>query len=74
MMDGNESAAWGKKVCRAQVIPAYPITPQTDLINHIATLIAEGHMKLEYLKVMLKSKQKPVEEYLKLHNRFSTSQ
>jgi len=51
MMDGNESAAWGAKVCRAQVIPAYPITPQTDLISHIATLIAEGHMKAEYLKV-----------------------
>jgi pyruvate/2-oxoacid:ferredoxin oxidoreductase alpha subunit len=51
MMEGNEAAAWGAKLSRAEVIPAYPITPQTELISHIATLIAEGVMKAEYIKV-----------------------
>ncbi|MCW4049566.1 MAG: pyruvate ferredoxin oxidoreductase [Candidatus Bathyarchaeota archaeon] len=51
MMDGNEAAAWGAKLARAEVVPAYPITPQTELISHIATFIAEGKMKAEYIKV-----------------------
>ena len=51
MMEGNEAAAWGAKLSKAEVIPAYPITPQTELISHIATLISEGHMDAEYIKV-----------------------
>jgi pyruvate/2-oxoacid:ferredoxin oxidoreductase alpha subunit len=51
MMEGNEAAAWGANIARAEVIPAYPITPQTELISHIATLINEGKMKAEYIKV-----------------------
>ena len=51
MMEGNEAAAWGAKISRAEVVPAYPITPQTELISKIATLIAEGKMKTEYIKV-----------------------
>jgi len=51
MMDGNEAAAWGAKLSRAEVIPAYPITPQTELISQIATLISEGIMEAEYIKV-----------------------
>ncbi len=51
MMEGNEAAAWGAKLSRAEVVPAYPITPQTELISNIASLIAEGIMKAEYIKV-----------------------
>ena len=51
MMEGNEAAAWGALRARADVVPAYPITPQTELISHIATLIEEGKMKAEYIKV-----------------------
>ena len=51
MMEGNEAAAWGANLARAQVIPAYPITPQTELISNIATLIDEGKMRAEYIKV-----------------------
>lgn len=51
MMEGNEAAAWGAKLARVEVVPAYPITPQTELISNIATLIAEGLMETEYLKI-----------------------
>ncbi len=51
MMEGNEAAAWGAKLSRVEVIPAYPITPQTELISNIASMIAEGKMKAEYIKV-----------------------
>ena len=51
MMDGNEAAAWGAKLSRVDVIPAYPITPQTELISNIATMIANGDMNAQYIKV-----------------------
>ena len=51
MMEGNEAAAYGAMISRAEVVPAYPITPQTELISHIATLISQGKMKAEYIKV-----------------------
>ena len=51
MMDGNEAAAWGAKLSRVEVVPAYPITPQTELISHIASMIARGEMVTQYIKV-----------------------
>lgn len=51
MMDGNEAAAWAVKLSRVEVIPAYPITPQTELISHIASMIAKREMKAQYIKV-----------------------
>jgi 2-oxoisovalerate ferredoxin oxidoreductase alpha subunit len=51
MMEGNEAAAYGAMLARVQVVPAYPITPQTELISFIAQFIAEGKMKAEYIKV-----------------------
>jgi len=51
MMEGNEAAAWAAKLSRVEVIPAYPITPQTELISHIASMIARGEMKAQYIKV-----------------------
>lgn len=51
MMDGNEAAAWAVKLSRVEVIPAYPITPQTELISHIASMIARGEMEAQYIKV-----------------------
>lgn len=51
MMEGNEAAAYGAKLSRAEVIPAYPITPQTEVISTIASLIANGEMKAQYIKV-----------------------
>jgi pyruvate ferredoxin oxidoreductase alpha subunit len=51
MMEGNEAAAWGARLSRADVIPAYPITPQTEVISHLASFIAEGKMDAKYIKV-----------------------
>lgn len=51
MLEGNEAAAWGAKLARVEVVPAYPITPQTELISTIASFIANGEMKAQYIKV-----------------------
>ncbi len=51
VLTGNQAAAWGVRLARAQVISAYPITPQTTIIEEIAGFIDQGEMKAKFLKV-----------------------
>lgn len=51
MMEGNEAAAYGAKLARVEVVAAYPITPQTELISTLAEMITSGQLKAEYIKV-----------------------
>jgi 2-oxoisovalerate ferredoxin oxidoreductase alpha subunit len=51
VMTGNSAQAYGAKLARAEVIAAYPITPQTTLVEKIADLVASGEMKAQYIKV-----------------------
>ncbi|MDD4308018.1 MAG: pyruvate ferredoxin oxidoreductase [Thermoplasmata archaeon] len=51
VMTGNYASAYGAKVCRAEVISAYPITPQTSIVEKIATLVSSGEMKAQFVKV-----------------------
>ncbi len=51
VMTGNEAAAYGSMVAKAQVVAAYPITPQTTVVEKIAELVGQGEMKSEYIKV-----------------------
>ena len=51
VMEGNEAAAHAVKLSRVRVIPAYPITPQTELITTIASMIAEGEIDAEYIRI-----------------------
>ena len=37
--------------CDADVIAAYPITPQTHIVEHLADLVAEGQLDAEYIAV-----------------------
>lgn len=48
---GNVAAAFGVKLSRAQVIAAYPITPQTPLTEKLSELIESGEMEAEYVPV-----------------------
>jgi len=49
LLDGNHAAAWGARLSRAQVIPIYPITPQTELATTLAEWIDTGEYKAEYV-------------------------
>lgn len=49
--DGNAAAALGVKLCRANVIAAYPITPQTPLTEKLSEYVEAGEMKAEYIPV-----------------------
>ncbi|MFO7559886.1 MAG: pyruvate ferredoxin oxidoreductase [Desulfobacterales bacterium] len=48
---GNVAAATGVKLARAEVIAAYPITPQTPLTEKLSELVDSGEMKAEYIPV-----------------------
>lgn len=49
--NGNVAAALGVKLCRANVIAAYPITPQTPLTEKLSEYVEAGEMKAEYIPV-----------------------
>lgn len=48
---GNVAAALGVKLSRAQVIAAYPITPQTPLTEKLSEVIESGEMDAQYVPV-----------------------
>ncbi len=49
VITGNHAVAIGAKLCRAEVVPAYPITPQTLIIEHIADFVNDGEMDAKFL-------------------------
>jgi len=48
---GNVAAATGVKLARAQVIAAYPITPQTPLTEKLSEFVESGEFDAEYIPV-----------------------
>lgn len=51
IMDGSLAAALSAKLSRAEVVAAYPITPQTHIVEYIADFIANGELKAEFINV-----------------------
>ena len=48
-LTGNAAAAYGVKLCRPEVIPNYPITPQTIIIEQIADFINDGELDADFI-------------------------
>lgn len=44
LLTGNAAAAWGARLADVDYVPAYPITPQTEIIETLARWIAEGEL------------------------------
>jgi pyruvate ferredoxin oxidoreductase alpha subunit len=44
LLTGNGAAAWGARLARVDYVPAFPITPQTEIIESLATWIDAGEM------------------------------
>src|SRR5512137_439814 len=45
MLTGNSAAAWGARLAGAEYVPAFPITPQTEIIETLALWIDRGEME-----------------------------
>jgi 2-oxoisovalerate ferredoxin oxidoreductase alpha subunit len=47
VITGNYASSYGAKLARVQVIAAYPITPQTSVVEKIADFVADGEMETQ---------------------------
>ena len=47
MLTGNHAAAYAAKLARVEVIPLYPITPQTSIVEKITEFITNGELDAE---------------------------
>ena len=47
----NEAVAHAARLARVDVVAAYPITPQTTIVEKLASFIANGEMDADFIKV-----------------------
>lgn len=50
-LSGDEAFAEGVRLARPQVISAYPITPQTVVVERLSEMVEEGQLAAEYVHV-----------------------
>jgi len=51
IMVGNHAVSWGVMLSRAKVISAYPITPQTSIVEELSVLCADGKLDAKFIPV-----------------------
>lgn len=49
VMVGNKAVAYAAKLARVRYVSAFPITPQTTIVQYIADMIASGEIDAEYV-------------------------
>ncbi len=51
VMIGNHAASHGARLARVEVIAAYPITPQTHIVEELSEICANGELDAQFIKV-----------------------
>jgi len=51
ILTGNQAAALGAKLCRVQVIAAYPITPQSKIPEVLSEYVERKELEAEFVRV-----------------------
>ena len=51
LLTGNHAAAYGALLSRVQVISAYPITPQTTIVEELSEMVAGGRLPAKFITV-----------------------
>jgi pyruvate/2-oxoacid:ferredoxin oxidoreductase alpha subunit len=51
LLSGNHAAAWAARLARPQVVPVYPITPQTPVLELLTSFQADGEFDAEIVTV-----------------------
>jgi len=49
LLTGNLAAAWGARLADVDYVPAFPITPQTEIIEALARWIADGELAARFV-------------------------
>ena len=50
-IENSIAAAEAIALANVDVVAAYPITPQTHIVEHLAELVAEGELDAEFIPV-----------------------
>jgi pyruvate ferredoxin oxidoreductase alpha subunit len=50
-MVGNHAVSWGVQLARCEVVSAYPITPQTQIVEELSEMCANGGLAARFIKV-----------------------
>lgn len=51
LLKGNYAVAEGARLCRVNVVSAYPITPQTTIVERLSEMCASGELDAKFIKV-----------------------
>jgi pyruvate/2-oxoacid:ferredoxin oxidoreductase alpha subunit len=51
LLTGNSAVSLGVMLCRAEVISAYPITPQTTIVEELSEICSDGRLKANFIRV-----------------------
>lgn len=51
MLTGNSAAAWGARLADVDYLPAFPITPQTEIIETLAHWAAQGEIPARFVSL-----------------------
>ncbi len=51
VIEGTHAASYAVKLARVKVISAYPITPQTSIVEKLSEMCASGEIDAEFIKV-----------------------
>ncbi len=49
LLTGNAAAAWGARLAHVDYVPAFPITPQTEIIEMLSEWFGSGEMKGKFV-------------------------
>ena len=49
LLTGNQAVAWGARLARPKVVPVYPITPQTPVLEQLTEFQADGSFDAEII-------------------------
>ncbi len=50
-LEGSQAIARAVSLCKPQVVSAYPITPQTHIVENLSRLVADGELECELVSV-----------------------
>ena len=50
-IEGSMAVSESVRLCRPGVVAAYPITPQTHIVEFLAKMVADGDLKTEFINV-----------------------
>ena len=51
VVEGSEAVALAVKACRPHVISAFPISPQTHIVEALARMVADGDLSAQFVRV-----------------------